>query len=72
MPSIVNGLAQIVHVGYDIYIEDQGLTKCQEDPMLNKLMNIKNILQFSIDVQEYSCHECQGLWDQTYNTPELL
>lgn len=66
LPSAVNGLAQVIHAGYDIYTEDQ---KCQENPILNRLMHIRNILQFSIDVQGYSPHERQGLWDRMYSTP---
>ncbi|MBA8756458.1 hypothetical protein HCR15_05290 [Wolbachia pipientis] len=32
-------------------------------------MQIRNILQFSIDVQKYSCHERQDLWDEMCQTP---
>ncbi|WP_343289319.1 hypothetical protein [Wolbachia endosymbiont of Encarsia formosa] len=68
--GVVNGLAQVAHVGYDIYTEDPKYNKRQKniDLILN-LMHIRNILQFSIDVQEYSCTERQDLWDQMYNTP---
>lgn len=70
VPGVVNGLAQVAHAGYDIYTEDPKYNKRQKntDLILN-LMHIRNILQFSIDVQEYSCTERQDLWDQMYNTP---
>ncbi|MDE5057895.1 hypothetical protein OZD61_03790 [Wolbachia endosymbiont of Drosophila bocki] len=32
-------------------------------------MQIRNILQFFIDVQKYSCHERQDLWDEMCQTP---
>ncbi|WP_241653960.1 host RNA manipulator TomO [Wolbachia endosymbiont of Nilaparvata lugens] len=69
VPGVVNGLAQVAHAGYDIYTEDPKYNKRQKntDLILN-LMHIRNILQFSIDVQEYSCTERQDLWDQMYNT----
>ncbi|MFT4327645.1 MAG: hypothetical protein AB3P07_03390 [Wolbachia pipientis] len=70
VPGVVNGLAQVAHAGYDIYTEDPKYNKRQKntDLILN-LMHIRNILQFSIDVQEYSCTERQDLWNQMYSTP---
>ncbi|MGL9717173.1 MAG: host RNA manipulator TomO [Wolbachia sp.] len=68
LPGIVNGLVQVAHAAYDAYTKDQEPNKRQEDPIL-RLMHIRNILQFSIDVQEYHCHERQNLWNAMYQTP---
>ncbi|MGX9891862.1 host RNA manipulator TomO [Wolbachia endosymbiont of Protocalliphora sialia] len=70
VPGVINGLAQVPHAGYDIYTEDPKYNKRQENTdLVSNLIHIRNILQFSIDVQEYSCTERQDLWNQMYSTP---
>ncbi|WP_264719784.1 hypothetical protein [Wolbachia endosymbiont (group B) of Eucosma cana] len=70
VPGVINGLAQVAHAGYDIYTEDPKYNKRQENTdLVSNLIHIRNILQFSIDVQEYSCTERQDLWNQMYSTP---
>ncbi|MDR2609765.1 MAG: hypothetical protein LBC06_04210, partial [Rickettsiales bacterium] len=69
-PDIMNGVAQIVHTAYDAYTEDQKPSKYRENVYsILSLMHIRDILQFSIDVQEYHCYERQDLWDAMYQTP---
>ncbi|XCA33671.1 MAG: hypothetical protein ABS808_02445 [Wolbachia endosymbiont of Polyergus mexicanus] len=70
LPGIVNGLAQTAYIAYDEYTKDPKDNKRQENTdLIFSLMDIRNILQFSIDVQEYSRHERQDLWDEMYRTP---
>ncbi len=70
LPGIVNGLAQTAYIAYDEYTKDPKDNKRRKNiDLIFSLMQIRNILQFSIDVQEYSCHECQGLWDEMHQTP---
>lgn len=70
LPGIVNGLAQTAYIAYDEYTKDPKDNKRQENTdLIFSLMQIRNILQFSIDVQKYSCHERQDLWDEMYQTP---
>ncbi|WP_341818747.1 hypothetical protein [Wolbachia endosymbiont (group B) of Ennomos erosarius] len=70
LPGIVNGLVQTACIVYDEYTKDQKDNKRQENTdLIFSLMQIRNILQFSIDVQKYSCHERQDLWDEMYQTP---
>ncbi|WP_341819525.1 hypothetical protein [Wolbachia endosymbiont (group A) of Brachyopa scutellaris] len=70
LPGIVNGLAQTAYVAYDEYTKDPKDNKRQENTdLIFSLMQIRNILQFSIDVQKYSCHERQDLWDEMCQTP---
>ncbi|WP_264377821.1 host RNA manipulator TomO [Wolbachia endosymbiont (group B) of Philonthus cognatus] len=70
LPGIVNGLAQTAYIAYDEYTKDPKNNKRQKNiNLIFSLMQIRNILQFSIDVQECSCHERQDLWDEMYQTP---
>ncbi|WP_341822629.1 hypothetical protein [Wolbachia endosymbiont (group A) of Clivina fossor] len=70
LPGIVNGLAQTAYIAYDEYTKDPKDNKRQENTdLILSLMQIRNILQFSIDVQEYPCHERQDLWDEMCQTP---
>lgn len=70
LPGIVNGLAQTAYIAYDEYTKDPKDNKRQENTdLIFSLMQIRNILQFSIDVQKYSCHERQDLWDEMYQAP---
>ncbi|QTP61654.1 hypothetical protein HUB92_01605 [Wolbachia endosymbiont of Wiebesia pumilae] len=70
LPGIVNGLAQTAYIAYDEYTKDPKDNKRQKNiDLIFSLMQIRNILQFSIDVQEYSCHERQDLWDEMHQTP---
>ncbi|WP_250778281.1 host RNA manipulator TomO [Wolbachia pipientis] len=69
-PGIMNGVAQIVHTAHDAYTEDQKPNEYRENIYsILSLMHIRDILQFSIDVQEYHCYERQDLWDAMYKTP---
>ncbi|MDG7056850.1 MAG: hypothetical protein LKM43_01720 [Wolbachia endosymbiont of Penenirmus auritus] len=69
-PDIINGVAQIVHTAYDAYTEDQKPNEYRENVCsILCLMHIRDILQFSVDVQEYQCYERQDLWDAMYQTP---
>ncbi|MGL9779178.1 MAG: host RNA manipulator TomO [Wolbachia sp.] len=70
LPGIVNGLAQTAYIAYDEYTKDPKDNKRQKNiDLIFSLMQIRNILQFSIDVQEYPCHKRQDLWDEMYQTP---
>ncbi|GFR24994.1 hypothetical protein TNCT_639381 [Trichonephila clavata] len=70
LPGIVNGLVQAACIVYDEYTKDPKDNKRQENTdLIFSLTQIRNILQFSIDVQEYSCHERQDLWDEMYQAP---
>ncbi len=70
LPGIVNGLVQTACIVYDEYTKDPKDNKRQENTgLIFSLMQIRNILQFSIDVQEYPCHRRQDLWDEMYQTP---
>ncbi|MFP3035935.1 MAG: hypothetical protein ACEY3A_02835 [Wolbachia sp.] len=72
-PDIINGVAQIVHTAYDAYTEDQKPSEYQENVCsILCLMHIRDILQFSIDVQEYHCYERQDLWNTMYQTPKTF
>ncbi|WP_353284711.1 hypothetical protein [Wolbachia endosymbiont (group A) of Lasioglossum fulvicorne] len=69
LPGIVNGLVQTACIVYDEYTKDPKDNKRQENTdLILSLMQIRNILQFSIDVQKYSCHERQDLWDEMDQT----
>ncbi|WP_374698654.1 hypothetical protein [Wolbachia endosymbiont (group B) of Limnophora tigrina] len=73
LPDIVNGLVQGACTVYDEYTKDPKDNKRQENTdLIFSLMQIRNILQFSIDVQKYSCHERQDLWDEVYQTPGIF
>ncbi|WP_425383589.1 host RNA manipulator TomO [Wolbachia endosymbiont (group A) of Melieria omissa] len=70
LPGIVNGLVQTACIVYDEYTKDPKDNKRQKNiDLIFSLMQIRNILQFSIDVQKYSCHERQDLWDEMCQTP---
>ncbi|BET32257.1 hypothetical protein [Wolbachia pipientis] len=70
LPVIVNGLVQTACIVYDEYTKDPKDNKRQKNiDLIFSLMQIRNILQFSIDVQKYSCHERQDLWDEMCQTP---
>ncbi len=70
LPGIVNGLVQTACIVYDEYTKDPKDNKRQKNiDLIFSLMQIRNILQFSIDVQKYSCHRRQDLWDEMYQTP---
>lgn len=69
LPGIVNGLVQTACIVYDEYTKDPKDNKRQNNiDLIFSLMQIRNILQFSIDVQKYSCHERQDLWDEMCQT----
>lgn len=69
LPGIVNGLAQTACIVYDEYTKDPKDNKRQENTdLILSLMQIRNILQFSIDVQEYPCHEREDWWDKMDQT----
>ncbi|WP_395462930.1 hypothetical protein [Wolbachia endosymbiont of Cantharis cryptica] len=69
LPGIVNGLAQTAYIAYDEYTKDPKYNKRQENTdLILSLMQIRNILQFSIDVQESPCHERKGLWSEMRQT----
>ncbi|MFJ5423434.1 host RNA manipulator TomO [Wolbachia endosymbiont of Drosophila barbarae] len=70
LPGVVNGLVQTACIVYDEYTKDPKDNKRQKNiDLIFSLMQIRNILQFSIDVQKYSCHERQDLWDEMCQTP---
>ncbi|KAB2978581.1 MULTISPECIES: host RNA manipulator TomO [unclassified Wolbachia] len=73
LPGIVNGLVQTACIVYDEYTKDPKDNKRQKNiDLIFSLMQIRNILQFSIDVQKYSCHERQDLWDEMCQTPRTF
>ncbi|WP_458695089.1 host RNA manipulator TomO [Wolbachia endosymbiont of Drosophila pseudotakahashii] len=70
LSGIVNGLVQTACIVYDEYTKDPKDNKRQKNiDLIFSLMQIRNILQFSIGVQKYSCHERQDLWDEMCQTP---